>query len=212
MKSVSAFAIKVILVVASFVLMNGVCAGSDDRPRNYNEIKSLFEAYAMADDLLDEELIRAREKMYHKGDEATPVLFFLFRENADEQYRARIVDVFKNGKGRKDLPSVFLVEQLQGSADQWKGAFWIDQAIAFLTKADPERARIVARKALFSPDLTVKHAAIRSIASVGKEEDIKHLKQLIHEEGHSQPEGKTQIHEKAEEAIEKVKAHAMQKK
>lgn len=161
---------------ALLAVLNCASADTPIKPINYSDIKKLLDVYALADDMMDEKLIAAREAMRSKGDEAVPALILLFKENPNDQYRAAIVDALQFNRGKKLASTAFLAEQLSTSAEQWQGQIWVASAILFIATSDPELGRGVARKALDARSDFVKQSAIRSLAEVGTTQDAEKLR------------------------------------
>lgn len=172
-----------LLTSASVLLFLGAAHGAENRPQNYNEIKTELEIYANADDLLDEKLLVGREKLRSRGDEAVPALLVLFKENADDHYRVSIIDALRHNRGQKEKSVTFLAEQMRTTPKEWQGELWIIAAIDFLTEANPSEARTVALKGLSSESVPVKRASIRSLATVGKSEDAQALNAISQKSG-----------------------------
>lgn len=170
---------KNLVILISMVLLavlNFVKADTQMKPTNYSDIKELLDAYALADDMMDEKLITAREAVRSKGDEAVPALILLFKENPNDQYRAAIVDALQFNRGKKLTATTFLAEQLSTSAELWQGQIWIASAIRFIATKNPELGRGVALKALDAQSDFVKQSAIRSLAEVGTTQDAEKLR------------------------------------
>jgi len=157
-------------------VLNFANADTPMKPINYSDIKELLNVYALADDMMDEKLIAAREALRSKGDEAVPALILLFKENPNDQYRAAIVDALQFNRGKKLAATAFLGEQLSTSAEQWQGQIWVASAIRFIATSNPELGRGVALKALDAQSDFVKQSAIRSLAEVGTRQDTEKLR------------------------------------
>lgn len=169
---------KLVILIGMVLLavLNFVKADTQIKPTNYSDIKELLDVYALADDMMDEKLIAAREALRSKGDEAVPALILLFKENPNDQYRAAIVDALQFNRGRKLTATAFLAEQLSTSAEQWQGQIWVASAIRFIATSNPELGRGVALKALDAQSDFVKQSAIRSLAEVGTMQDAEKLR------------------------------------
>jgi len=101
------------------------------------------------------------------------------------------LDRIKISQESKKMVADFLAKQLESEVDQWKGVMWIESVIKFLTKVDPEKARVVSRKALNFPEdgfsktrhehlyADIKRAAIYSLRDIETMEDIEHLEAFV---------------------------------
>jgi len=67
-------------------------------------VKSLLDAYARAENLLDEELLAKRAELEALGERAYPALCELLRETDDPVYQARLINVFVRSDGDKVKP------------------------------------------------------------------------------------------------------------
>jgi len=170
----------VILICMTLLsVLNLAKADTPMKPQNYIDIKKLLDAYALADDMMDEKLIAARELLRSKGDEAVPALILLFKEYQNDQYRAAIVDALQSNRGSKLAATAFLAEQLSRNAEQWQGEIWVASAIYFIATSNPEIGRGVALKALDAQSDFVKQSAIRSLAEVGTPQDAEKLRLFL---------------------------------
>lgn len=165
--------------ILALVLSAIDAAAQNPKPQNYDEVKAMLDAYAMADDMMDQDLLDARNRLHGKGAEVVPALIYLFGENTDDHYRCAIVDALWRNKGPKQAAVAFLAGQLAGQAKDWHGYVWVYTAIQFLTEADPEQARGVDVRALDSKEALVQCAAIDSLAQIGTKQEVPPLKSYI---------------------------------
>lgn len=131
---------------------------------NIEEIRSLIDRYAMADDGLDEEGLAAREKVWELGEDAIPSLQKLFLENENDFYRKAVVDAFRTNKRGLKVSVPFIKKQLAGDAKSWKGKIWVVAALDFLAEADADSVLEFASKAAESESPFIKYRAEELLA------------------------------------------------
>lgn len=84
-----------------------------DKGMMKKQVKALLDAYAGADDLMDEALLAKRAELEALGASAQPALIEILRESKSPQYKASIVGVFIRSKGKKDKPLKVIRQHLK---------------------------------------------------------------------------------------------------
>lgn len=69
-----------------------------------NRVQALLDAYAGADDLMDEKLLQKRAELEALGEKAYPALCEILRTNDEPMYLSSVIDVFLRSEGDKKGP------------------------------------------------------------------------------------------------------------
>ena len=176
MKKLCKYSAAVWLAASVIFTCHATVLSPNPSPNNYNEIKRLLDRCANEIDYSSSDADAARSALWLRADEAVPALMILFEENKNQQYRTAVISVFFRATKSRGLIAPFLCRQFNAAPDQWKGKIWIKAAFTLLSDLDPNNTRLIARKALLSPDLDIQLVAIEALGKVGVAEDIQTLK------------------------------------
>lgn len=82
-----------------------------------NRVQALLDAYAMADDLMDEQLLKKRAELESMGSTAYPALCDILKKSDHPYYQAAIIDVFLRTDGDATEPLKAVRELLKTRRD-----------------------------------------------------------------------------------------------
>jgi hypothetical protein len=132
-----------------------------------NRVQALLDAYAGADDLMDEQLLKKRAELESMGAAAVPALCAILKKENDPIYQARIIEVFSHtdGDGNESLNAVreFLKTHRDG-----KYAPAHQAALEYLGAKGGEEDASILREYLSIDDLVTKTTAWKSKGMIEK--------------------------------------------
>lgn len=84
----------IIIPLAIFLALSALSAEEAIDMEITNRVQTLLDAYAGADDLMDEQLLQKRAELESMGSVAFPALCAILKKTKDPVYQSRIIDVF----------------------------------------------------------------------------------------------------------------------
>ena len=132
-----------------------------------NRVQTLLDAYAGADDLIDEQLLKKRAELESMGSAAFPALCAILKKSDDPIYQSRIIDVFLRAKGDTKEP----LKAVRDFLKTYRGAKYAPAhraALKYLGERGGEQDISILGEYLLVDDLGSKTFAVRSKFSIEK--------------------------------------------
>jgi hypothetical protein len=126
-----------------------------------NRVRALLDAYAGADDLMDEQLLKKRAELEAMGERAFPALCASLKKKDDPIYQARIIEVFLRADGDSKEPLKAVREFLKTHRDS-KYAPAHQAALKYLGAKGGEEDASILGEYLGVDDLVTKTIARKS--------------------------------------------------
>lgn len=132
-----------------------------------NRVQTLLDAYAGADDLMDEQLLQKRAELESMGSAAFPALCAALKKSEDPVYQSRIIDVFLRTDADTKEPLKAVRELLKTRRDV-KYAPAHRAALKYLGERGDEQDIPLLNEYLHVDDLGSKTLAGKSKATIEK--------------------------------------------